>query len=389
VTPVHGVLVKGDDLVIGTHGRSFYLMDNINVLRQIARDTTNEPVVLFKPGDATRSVSRGVAIDYYLKQPADKLTIEILDAQGAVIRTFTGTPQATPPAATAGTASTGTAAVTTGAPSSTAPATAAAPPATPAAATTMAPSTAPPATTAAPPAAAEPAPPPSADDTFRPPPPQPAVKQGLNRFVWDTRYPDAKDFKGLIMWAGSVRGPAAPPGQYQVRLSAAGQTKTQPFAILRNVKASASDADLQEQFKLASQIGARVSAANETVVRIRALKDQIADRVTKANDPKIKSAGEALTTKLTGVEGEIYQYRNRSGQDPLNFPIKLNNKLAALQGIVEAGDYRPTDQSYAVFKDLSAQLEKQLEWLDSLVRGELGAFNQQIAKKKLAPVAGQ
>jgi hypothetical protein len=215
------------------------------------------------------------------------------------------------------------------------------------------------------------------------------VKQGLNRFVWDTRYPDAKDFKGLIMWAGSVRGPEAPPGQYQVRLSAAGQTKTQTFAIVRNVKASASDADLQEQFKLASQISARVSAANESVLRIRTLKDQIADRVTKANDPKIKSAADALTTKLTDVEGEIYQYRNRSGQDPLNFPIKLNNKLAALQGIVEVGDYRPTDQSYAVFKDLSAQLEKQLEWLDSLVRGELGAFNQQIAKKKLAPVAGQ
>jgi hypothetical protein len=215
----------------------------------------------------------------------------------------------------------------------------------------------------------------------------------MNRFTWDTRYPDAKDFKGLIMWAGSVRGPAAAPGQYQVRLSADGaqvrQTKTQSFAILRNGKASATDADLQEQFKLASQINAKVTAANEAVLRIRNLKDQIADRVTRANDTKIKSTGEALTTKLTGVEGEIYQYRNRSGQDPLNFPIKLNNKLAALQGIVEAGDYKPTDQSYAVFKELSAQLEKQLEWLDSLVRGELAAFNQQIAKKKLAPVAAE
>jgi hypothetical protein len=348
VTPVHGILVKGDDLVIGTHGRSFYVMDNINVLRQIARDTTNEPVVLFKPGDATRSVSRGVAIDYYLKQPADKLTIEILDVQGAVIKTFTGTPPPAPPAA---------------APGATAGAT---PDVTPA-----------------------PAPAPPADDTFRPAPPQPAVKQGLNRFVWDTRYPEAKDFKGLIMWAGSVRGPGAPPGQYQVRLTAAGETRTQPFAILRNVKASATDADLQEQFKLASQISAKVTAANEAVLRIRALKEQIADRVTKANDAKIKAAGEALTTKLTGVEGEIYQYRNRSGQDPLNFPIKLNNKLAALQGIVESGDYKPTEQSYAVFKDLSAQLEKQLEWLDSVVRGELSTFNQQIARKKLAPVAAQ
>jgi len=86
------------------------------------------------------------------------------------------------------------------------------------------------------------------------------------------------------------------------------------------------------------------------------------------------------------VEGEIYQYRNRSGQDPLNFPIKLNNKLAALQGIVESGDYRPTDQSYTVFKDLSAQLGAQLAKLDALIKGDLAAFNVMVVKKKLAPV---
>jgi photosystem II stability/assembly factor-like uncharacterized protein len=341
VTPVHGVLVKGDDLVIATHGRSFYVMDNINVLRQIARDTTNEPVVLFKPGDATRSVSGGVAVDYYLKQAADTVTIEFLDAQGTVIRTFTGAP-ALPASAT--------------------PAGAAAP---------------------------------TPDDAFRPPPPQAPVKQGLNRFVWDTRYPDAKDFKGLIMWAGGVRGPGAPPGQYQVRLTAAGpfdraqggQTKTQPFAILRNPQGSATDADLREQFTLASQIGHKVTVANEAVLRIRGLKDQIADRIAKANDAKIKSAGESLTDKLIAVEGEIYQYRNRSGQDPLNYPIKLNNKLAALQDIVEFGDDKPTDQSYAVFKALSAQLDTQLASLEALTRGEMASFNQLLAKKKLPAVS--
>jgi hypothetical protein len=334
VTPVHGITVKNDDLVIATHGRSFYIMDNINVLRQISRSTTDEAVVLFKPGDAMRSVSRGVAIDYYLKQPADKVTIDILDAQGSVIRTFTGTP---PPAAAPG--------------------------------------------------AAAPPPPPPSDEGFRPPPARVAVKQGLNRFVWDTRYPDAKDFPGLIMWAGSVRGPAAPPGSYQVRLTAAGATKTQPFAIVRNARISATDADLRQQFTLATQISAKVSAANEAVIRIRALKDQIADRAGKAKDAKIKPAADALTAKLTDVEGEIYQYRNRSSQDPLNFPIKLNNKLAALQGIVESGDYKPTDQSYEVFKDLSSQLDKQLSRLDAIEKADLAAFNQQIGKQKLDPVA--
>jgi photosystem II stability/assembly factor-like uncharacterized protein len=289
VTPVHGVLVQGDDLLIGTHGRSFYVLDNINVLRQISKDTTTEPVVLFKPGTVTRSVSRGVAIDYYLKQPADKVTIEFLDAGGKLIRSFTGTPPAAVPAGGA-------------------------------------------------------APPPPPDDFVRPPPPQVAVKQGLNRFVWDARYPDAKDFQGLIMWAGSVRGPAAPPGDYSVRLTAAGVTKTQPFAIVRNPKIASTDADLREQFALASQINARVSAANNAVIQIRDLKTQIADRLPKVDAARIRAAGEAITTKLTALEGEIYQYRNRSSQDPLNFPIKLNNKLAALQSIVEIGDYKPTDQ---------------------------------------------
>jgi photosystem II stability/assembly factor-like uncharacterized protein len=330
VTPVHGVLVKGDDLLIATHGRSFYVLDNINVLRQIDRTTTNEPLVLFKPGDAMRSVSRGVAIDYYLKTAADKVTIDILDADGTLIRSFTGAP--------------------------------------------------------APAGGAVAAPPPPPEDGFRPPPPQVPTKQGLNRFVWDARYPDAADFAGLIMWAGSVRGPAAPPGAYAVRVTAAGATKTQPFAIVRNPKIAATDADLRAQFALANQINAKVSAANNAVIQIRDLKAQIAERLPKVDTARMRAAGEAVTAKLTAVEGEIYQYRNRSGQDPLNFPIRLNNKLAALQGIVEFGDNKPTDQSYAVFTDLSSELDRQLAALTVLVNGDLVEFNKGLAREKLAPV---
>jgi len=95
------------------------------------------------------------------------------------------------------------------------------------------------------------------------------------------RYPDARDFKGLIFWAGSTRGPAAPPGSYQARLTVGSQTKSVPFAIVRNPLGRASDADLQEQFGLAKQISDRVSAANEAVTRIRGVKEQIADRLAK------------------------------------------------------------------------------------------------------------
>ena len=126
-----------------------------------------------------------------------------------------------------------------------------------------------------------------------------------------------------------------------------------------------------------------MTTANEAVLNARTLKEQVADRVDEGQGREDQGRGRrAERAKLTDVEGEIYQYRNRSGQDPLNFPIKLNNKLAALQGIVEAGDYKPTDQSFEVFKDLSAQLDKQLQRLDGIIKDDLATFNQQLAKKR-------
>jgi photosystem II stability/assembly factor-like uncharacterized protein len=342
VTPVHGIEVRNDDLLLATHGRSFYSMDNIGVLRQISRETTNEPVVLFHPSDATRSISRGVAIDYYLKQAADKVTVEILDPVGKPIITFNGAP--TPEGG-------GREGGRGGAPA----------------------------------AAAEP------DEEGGGgrggPPARVTLKQGMNRFNWDMRYPAARDFPGLIMWAGSSRGPQAPPGKYQVKVTAAGVTKTQDFVIKRNTAVpTVTDADLQEQFRLAKAINDKVTVANEAVLRIRNLKTQITDRSGKSADQPLKSAAQAMTDKLTDVEGEIYQYRNRSSQDPLNYPIRLNNKLAALQGIVESGDYKPTDQSYTVFKELSSRLDQQLAKLDALARTDLTALNRLLTDLKLEPV---
>jgi photosystem II stability/assembly factor-like uncharacterized protein len=335
VTPVHGIQIKNDDLVIATHGRSFYVMSNIGVLRQITRETTNDPVVLFDPSDATRSVSAGVAIDYYLKDKADKVTIDILDAAGKSVASFTGD----------------------GAPES-----------------------------------GRGAAPAAQDDEEggggrggRPA--RVGVAAGMNRFTWDMRYPSARDFPGIIMWAGSTRGPIAPPGRYRVRLTAMNVTKTQEFAIVRNAAVTTvTDADLLAQFTLAKQINDKVGLANESVLRIRSLKDQIAERLSKTSDAALKSSGQALSDKLTDIEGEIYQYRNRSNQDPLNYPIRLNNKLAALQGVVEMGDIKPTDQAQAMFKDLSARLDKQLARLDALVKSDLAATNTLLAGQKLEPI---
>jgi uncharacterized protein YehS (DUF1456 family) len=287
--------------------------------------------VLFKPAGAIRSISRGVSFDYFLKAAANAVTIEILDGKGAVIRTFTGPPPEKPKGSAT--------------------------------------------------AADD-----SSDGGPQPPPRAPA-KLGMNRFTWDMRYAGARDFPGLIMWAGSTRGPLAPPGKYSARLSVNGVIKTVDFTITRNEAVKTiTDNDLLEQFKLAKEINDRVNAANEAVLRIRSVKDQVADRLGKTNDAAIKTAADPLVEKLTSIEGEIYQYRNRSSQDPLNYPIRLNNKLAALQGLVEAGDYRPTDQSYAVFKELSDRLDKQFGQLDSLFSIDLANFNKLLQRKKIEPV---
>ncbi len=333
-TPVHGIVSTDKDLVIATHGRSFYVMDNVSVLRQLAPAIPAEAVHLFEPAGAIRSVDRGVAIDYYLKAAADKVTLDILDAQGQVVRTFTGVPEA-------------------GKKPDEAPA--------------------------------------EEDEGPRRPAPKVTTKAGMNRFVWDLRYPNATEFPKMILWAGSVRGPLAPPGSYQARLTVGAESRTQSFTVVRNpVIPNLSDADLQAQFKLAMQIRERVSQANEAVVRIRAMKAQLADRAEKLKTkkaPKVIATAEGLAGRLTAIEGEIYQYRNQSSQDPLNYPIRLNNKLAALQGVVEAGEARPTDQCFTVFDELSGRLDGELAKLDALAKTDLPPFNKELAKKKLAPVS--
>jgi hypothetical protein len=290
---------------------------------------------LFDPVDATRSVSRGATFDYYLKADADKVTIDILDEGGNVVRTYTGSAEEEKKRKEAE--------ERTG--------------------------------------AAEEEPSPRGG-----PPPRVGIKAGMNRFTWDMRYSPAIEFPNLILWAGSVRGPLAAPGRYSVRLTAGGETQTQDFHVVRHPLGSATDADLLEQFTLARQINQRVSDANQAVIRIRALKDQIKERTDKATDRKIDESGAALADKLTAIEGEIYQYRNRSNQDPLNFPIKLNNKLAALQGVVEMGDARPTDQAYVVFKELSARLDAELARLEGAIRTDVEAFNRLLRGRKLAPL---
>jgi len=331
-TPVHDIAVEDRDLVIATHGRGFYVMDRIAPLRQGGLQTTQN-LKLYKPDDPLRGLDRSLSIDYYLKAAAQNIKMEFLDAQGTVIKTFTG---------------------------------------------------------AAADADKKPAPQTDEDQIRRPADPKPPVTAGLHRMTWDMRYPGATDFPGLIMWAATTRGPAAPPGTYRVRVTADGETQMQTFQIARDqrVLKDVSDQDLREQFDLAMNIRNKVSQANDAVLLARGIKAQIKERKGKldAKQAAIVKALDDLEQTLSTVEGEIYQVKLQSSQDPLNFPIKLNNKIAALQGIVESADTRPTEQTYSVFRTLSNGLDEQLQKLDAAVKGKLPAVNQQLQRQKLDPI---
>jgi hypothetical protein len=191
-----------------------------------------------------------------------------------------------------------------------------------------------------------------------------ANKAGLNTFAWNLRYPDASTFENIILWAGGLNGPTVLPGTYAVRLNVNGQHYTQPLTVVQDPRSTATPAELREQFDLLMKIRDRTSEANDAVKTIRNVKWQLADRAKRMTGDRtaaFSSVATNLSEKLSTIEAEIYQVKNQSGQDPLNYPIRLNNKIAALSGVVGGTDAKPTAQSYVVFNDLSSQLDRQLQ----------------------------
>jgi hypothetical protein len=213
------------------------------------------------------------------------------------------------------------------------------------------------------------------------------MKKGLNRYTWDMHYPGYTEFKGMVLWAGRNRGPLALPGTYQARLIVDGRAQAQPFDIRMDPRVrGVTQADLQRRFDLALQIRNNVSEANEAVLLIRGIRKQIADDLARTTDPAVRTSGQQVDQRLAAIEGQIYQVQNRSSQDPLNFPIKINNKLAALGGVVESAEAAPTDQSLQVLAQLSQQLDAQLAALEQVLGQDLPPFNAQLKRAGLAPV---
>jgi hypothetical protein len=192
------------------------------------------------------------------------------------------------------------------------------------------------------------------------------------------------------MWAGSTTGPKAVPGTYQVKLTVDGKSQTQSLEIKRDPRLEATPEDLAKQFEFLIKIRDKVTETHEAILQIREVRRQIDDVVARTKDQKggkeIADAAKALNAKMKEVEEVLYQTKNQSGQDPLNYPIRLNNKLAALTGVVASADAAPTAQSYAVYEEIVAQINAQLQKLDAILKTDLPAFNKVVRDQEIPAV---
>jgi photosystem II stability/assembly factor-like uncharacterized protein len=352
VVPITDLNIKDDDLVVATQGRSFWVLDDLTPLHQVQPALAKRSLHVFNPravyrlpgfgrGGASRTDGQnppsGAVLHYYLNEapPKDaKLELELLEESGKLIRRFS-TQEEKPesgPRSGAGRRGGGPAAARL------------------------------------------------------------EAKKGANRFVWDMRYPEAESFPGMVLWGG-LPAPLAVPGKYQARLRLGDQTQSVAFEIKPDPRSSATPEDYQEQFRFL--VGARdeVTAAHRAIKQIRDVRDQLTaldKRLKPRKDTaEVLAASKALEKKLTAIEEALHQTKAKSQQDLLNYPIRLNNRLASLAGLVSAGDYRPTNQAMEVRGELTKQLDDELAKLKRVLEEDLASLNDLLAKKKVPGVFGE
>lgn len=216
------------------------------------------------------------------------------------------------------------------------------------------------------------------------------LRQGQNRFVWDMRYADADTVSGMILWAGMTRGPQAVPGAYRARLIVGADSVEVPFEIRTDPRSTSTVADMQAAFDFLIAVRDTLSVVHGAIKDIRSAREQIGDIRKRAAEVASAAAlvdsAEALSRALTAVEEALYQTKNRSPQDPLNYPIRLNNRLAALAGLVAWGDFRPTDQAFELKALLEAEIAAELAAWRRLRDNRIPAFNAQVAAAAIPAV---
>ena len=213
------------------------------------------------------------------------------------------------------------------------------------------------------------------------------VENGSNVHSWNMRGDGAERLKGMILWWGSTAAPMAVPGEYEVVLTVDDESYTKPFTIIPDGNSETDLAGMQRQFDFITDVNSTVDKAHKSIKKIRKINSQLeAFQKQYKEDEGIKDLVEKakkLQESFSEIEKALYQTKNKSGQDPLNFPIRLTNKRAHLNSLVGMDDFPPTQQDVAVKDELSRQINVELIKFDQLISEEISAFNTAFNEKKL------
>ena len=345
---VRDLRIHENDLVVATHGRSFWSLDDIASIRQLHDSVTAKKLHLFQPSVAWRFAGGhgggrgagenpydGVLVDYWVgKTPPDSLMLQFLDARGAVVRSF----------------------MSAKAPKGD---------------------------------SASPRPRPDslayvASDSIV------TTRPGTNRFFWNLRYPDAKSLKTVVNDMGSLAGPTIVPGDYRVRLIAGADTMTRSFAVKLDPRLDATTADLQLAFDLGMKVRGRIGDIVDAFGRIEDLQGQIDVRVQQSSEQpyaqRVKEAAKPVRQQLEVVRTELVDWYNHDDQATLHFPIKLYNMMLSLNSQVLGQDAAPTRQHGEILNELGGKVDVQLQRLQQLETNEIKALNRLLQELGLPPI---
>ncbi len=210
------------------------------------------------------------------------------------------------------------------------------------------------------------------------------LEAGANMFTWNMRYPEAKRFDGMIFWWGSMAGAKAIPGDYMVKMSVNGEEQEQSFEIMGDPRLELTEADYAAQRDFIKSINDKVTASHEAIIEIRQIKEQLAkyEELLEDEEDVVQSIGE-IDSMLYDIETALYQTKNQSRQDPLNFPIRLTNKLAHLNSLTQIGDYPPTDGAIEVRDVLVGEIDGLLDQYEMIKTQKVPALNELIRSKQV------
>ena len=342
-SPIHDLVVKDDELIVATHGRSFWVLDNITPLRQVNAQSAASDVILYEPEVALRlhypeefdrrqpvgdNPPAGAMIDYYLKTaPKDEVTLDILDKSGSVVRHLSNKEKK------------------------------------------------------------EGEQPPEWPDRVERVKTIPA-KEGMNRFAWDLRYNDPIQIPGAFYTGNGPKGPLALPGDYQLKLTVAGKSQTAPLKVVIDPRNKGSEPSLQKQFDLSMKVTDRISELHQAVNEIRDIKAQIKTLHFRFNeDEKMKSAlaaADDLDKKMLEVEKQLIQVDMKGSEANLAFPSMLNERFDAFSHFIDSGDTNPPTKSQMdVFQKLNGQLDEELKKWTQIKSEDVAKVSEMIKSVNL------